>query len=124
MASVEELCDNISLINKSHNILTGSVRELRREFSDNSFEFSFLGEQSKLAEALQPMTKEFEPKGIDRDGFLSVSLKLNSGDDLREAISLANQAVDLRSFRQVLPSMDEIFIRSVEKFNQSNPQQS
>lgn len=124
MASVEELCDNISLINKSHNILTGSVRELRREFSDNSFEFSFLGEQSKLAEALQPMTKEFETKGIDRDGFLSVSLKLNSGDDLREAISLANQAVDLRSFRQVLPSMDEIFIRSVEKFNQSNPQQS
>ena len=124
MASVEELCDNISLINKSHNILTGSVRELRREFSDNSFEFSFLGEQSKLAEALQPMTKEFEPKGIDRDGFLSVSLKLNSGDDLREAISLANQAVDLRSFRQVRPSRDEIFIRSVEKFNQSNPQQS
>ena len=124
MASVEELCDNISLINKSHNILTGSVRELRREFSDNSFEFSFLGEQSKLAEALQPMTKEFKPKGIDRDGFLSVSLKLNSGDDLRDAISLANQAVDLRSFRQVLPSMDEIFIRSVEKFNQSNPQQS
>ena len=124
MASVEELCDNISLINKSHNILTGSVRELRREFSDNSYEFSFLGEQAKLAEALQPMTKEFATKGIDRDGFLSVSLKLNSADDLRDAISRANEVVDLRGFRQVLPSMDEIFIRSVEKFNQSNPQQS
>ena len=124
MASVEELCDNISLINKSHNILTGSVRELRREFSDNSYEFSFLGEQAKLAEALQSMTKEFATKGIDRDGFLSVSLKLNSADDLREAISRANEIVDLRGFRQVLPSMDEIFIRSVEKFNQSNPQQS
>ena len=124
MASVEELCDNISLINKSHNILTGSVRELRREFSDNSYEFSFLGEQAKLAEALQSMTKEFATKGIDRDGFLSVSLKLNSADDLRDAISRANEVVDLRGFRQVLPSMDEIFIRSVEKFNQSNPQQS
>ena len=123
MASVEELCDNISLINKSHNILTGSVRELRREFSDNSFEFSFLGEQSKLAEALQHFTREFSSNGIDRDGFLSVSLKLNSGDDLREAIAKANEAVDLRSFRQVLPSMDEIFIRSVEMFNQNNPQQ-
>ena len=124
MASVEELCDNISLINKSHNILTGSVRELRREFYDKSYELSFLGEQAKLAEALQPMTKEFATKGIDRDGFLSVSLNLNSADDLRDAISRANAAVDLRSFRQVLPSMDEIFIRSVEKFNQSNPQQS
>lgn len=123
MASVEELCDNISLINKSHNILTGSVRELRREFSDNSFEFSFLGEQSKLAEALQPYTREISPNGIDRDGFLSVSLKLNFGNDLRDAIAKANEAVDLRSFRQVLPSMDEIFIRSVEMFNQNNPQQ-
>lgn len=123
MASVEELCDNISLINKSHNILTGSVRELRREFSDNSFEFSFLGEQSKLTEALQPFTREISSNGIDRDGFLSVSLKLNSGDDLRYAIAKANESVDLRSFRQVLPSMDEIFIRSVEMFNQNNPQQ-
>ena len=123
MASVEELCDNISLINKSHNILTGSVRELRREFSDNSFEFSFLGEQSKLSEALQPFTREISSNGIDRDGFLSVSLKLNSGDDLRDAIAKANESVDLRSFRQVLPSMDEIFIRSVEMFNQNNPQQ-
>ncbi|MDE7458159.1 MAG: ATP-binding cassette domain-containing protein [Muribaculaceae bacterium] len=123
MASVEELCDNISLINKSHNILTGSVRELRREFSDNSFEFSFLGEQSKLTEALQPFTREISSNGIDRDGFLSVSLKLNSGDDLRDAIAKANESVDLRSFRQVLPSMDEIFIRSVEMFNQNNPQQ-
>ena len=122
MAGVEELCDNISLINKSHNILTGSVRELRREFSDNSYEFSFLGEQARLTEALEPLTREMEGKGLDRDGFLSVSLKLNSADDLREAIARANEAVDLRSFRQVLPSMDEIFIRSVEKFNQNNPQ--
>ena len=102
--------------------MTGSVRELRREYSDNSFEFSFLGEQSKLEETLRPLVREMEGKGIDRDGFLSLSLKLNSGDDLREAIARANGAVDLRSFRQVLPSMDEIFIRSVEMFNQNNPQ--
>lgn len=124
MASVEELCDNISLINKSHNILTGSVRELRREYSDNSFEFSFLGEQTRLTEALEPLTREMTPNGIDRDGFLSLSLKLNTADDLREAISRANTAVDLRSFRQVLPSMDEIFIRSVEKYNNENSLQS
>lgn len=123
MASVEELCDNISLINKSHNILTGSVRELRRNFSDNSFEFSFLGEQAKLAEALAPMTRECRSLGIDRDGFLSVSLKLNSADDLKLAIAKANETVYLRSFRQVLPSMDEIFIRSVEMYNSNNSKQ-
>ena len=36
MASVEELCDEITLINRSHNILSGSVRNLKRRFSDNS----------------------------------------------------------------------------------------
>lgn len=121
MASIEELCDNISLINKSHNILTGGVRDLRREFSDNTFEFSFLGEQSKLSEALDPICHDITLKGIDNDGFLKISLKLNNAEDQKEAIRLANDAVDLKSFRQVLPSMDEIFIRSVEKFNQNNP---
>lgn len=124
MASVEELCDNISLINKSHNILTGSVRELRRRYSDNSYEFSFLGEEARLTEALAPMCREIKTNGIDRDGHLSLSLKLNSGDDLKAAIARANETVDLRSFRQVLPSMDEIFIRTVEMSNQSNPSQA
>lgn len=124
MASVEELCDNISLINKSHNILTGSVRELRQRYSDNSYEFSFLGEQTRLTDALAPMTREITANGIDRDGHLSISLKLNSPEDLRPAIARANETVDLRSFRQVLPSMDEIFIRTVEMSNQSNPQQA
>lgn len=124
MSSVEELCDNISLINKSRNILTGSVRELRRQYSDNSFEFSFLGEESRMTEALSPLCREISTQGIDRDGYLSVSLKLNSSDCLQEAISRANAAVDLRSFRQVLPSMDEIFIKTVEMFNQSNQQQA
>lgn len=122
MASVEELCDNISLINKSHNILTGSVRELRRQYSDNSFEFSFLGEQSSLTEALGPVARSVAMTGIDRDGFLSAAVRLNSAEDLREAISRANNAVDLRSFRQVLPSMDEIFIKTVEQFNSTHQQ--
>ncbi len=117
MASVEELCDNITLINQSHNILTGSVRELRRQYSDNSFEFSFLGEESKLVETLAPLTTHIVSNGIDRDGFLSMTVKLNEAEDLRQAISLANEAVNLRRFRQVLPGMDEIFIKTVERYN-------
>lgn len=117
MASVEELCDNITLINQSHNILTGSVRELRRQYSDNSFEFSFLGEESKLVETLAPLTAHIVSNGIDRDGFLSMTVKLNEAEDLRQAISLANEAVNLRRFRQVLPGMDEIFIKTVERYN-------
>lgn len=117
MSSVEELCDNISLINKSHNILTGSVRELRRQYSDNSFEFGFLGEEAKLIDVLTPLSNQIVTNGIDRDGFLSMTVRLKEADGLRQAISLANGAVDLRTFRQVLPGMDEIFIKTVEQYN-------
>ena len=123
MASVEELCDEITLINKSRNILSGSVRDLRRRFSDNTFEFSYLGSEQALTEALRPMVRELETRGIDRDGHLSLSLKLNDSSDLRAVVARANETADLRTFRQVLPTMDDIFIRTVEQFNISNPDQ-
>ena len=43
MSSVEEICDHITLINKSHNILSGSVDEVRRRFGENIFEVTFSG---------------------------------------------------------------------------------
>ena len=122
MASVEELCDSITLINSSRNILTGNVRDLRQQFSDNTFEFSFLGDERKLAEAVTPMVRALDMQGLDRDGFQTVSLRLNEAGDLRDVIGAVNSAVDLKAFKQQLPTMNDIFIRTVESFNQSQQQ--
>src|SRR6185503_8005186 len=43
MGSVEELCDNIALINKSEKILDGSVREIRKTFRSNTYKIAFKG---------------------------------------------------------------------------------
>ncbi len=122
MASVEELCDSITLINSSRNILTGDVRDLRRRFSDNTYEFSFLGDERLLADTVTPMVKALDMQGLDRDGFQTVAMQLNNADDLRQIIGAVNAAVDLKAFKQQLPTMNDIFIRTVENFNQSQQQ--
>ncbi len=117
MASVEELCDNITLINKSRNILTGNVAELRRRFSDNRYELGFEGDEKALVSTITPMVKMIEPIPADRDGISHIRFSLNSPDDTRTVIATANSNACIRTFNPLLPSMDEIFIRTVEESN-------
>lgn len=117
MASVEELCDNITLINKSHNILTGNVAELRRRFSDNRYELGFEGDEKALVSAITPLVKVIEPIPADRDGISRVCFSLNAPDDSRTVLATANTNALIRTFNPLLPSMDEIFIRTVEESN-------
>lgn len=120
MASVEELCDNITLINKSRNILTGSVAELRRQFSDNRYELGFEGDAKSLIAQIQPSVRTIEPMETDRDGISHLRFSLNAPEDIRRVLNIANETSILRSFNPLLPSMDEIFIRTVEDANSSS----
>lgn len=120
MGSVEELCDEISLINRSRNILSGKVRDLREHFSNNSYGLSFVGDPTALGNAVEPLVKKFELGGIDNNGYATAIVSLQSPDALRPFISAANSAVALNSFNHLLPSMDEIFVNAVETYNAQN----
>ncbi len=120
MASVEELCDEISLINRSHNILSGSVREIRERFSSNRYEIGFVG----APDALATTGFDVELGNIDNDGFATATVTLPSADAVRPFLAVANQAVDINSFRRILPSMDDIFISAVQASNQSSQLES
>ena len=121
MASVEELCDEITLINRSHNILTGSVRDLRRRFSDNSYEFTFAGEREALHSALEATAMSIDDIADDRQGMQRAVVRLREADALPAAIAAANGAVRLEGFHALLPSMDDIFIKTVEASNLKTP---
>ena len=120
MASVEELCDNITLITKSHNILTGNVAELRRRFSDNRYEVAFDGDAAAFRAALAPMVDDLVPGAVNRDGAHTATFALRSPDDVRTVIGAANSAVTIRSFNLLLPSMNDIFIRTVTENDSTN----
>lgn len=112
MSSVEEICDHITLINKSRNILSGRVDDIRRRHGNNIFSIAYRGSEETLREALGARCEILE--GASGEGVYSTA-KVHVPDDssLREVISAANQAVELRSFQEIIPSMNDIFIRAV-----------
>ncbi len=112
MASVEEICTNITLINKGVNILTGNVEEIRHRFSDGRYSLTFEGEPRKLMEALEPMASQFRLEDGTR-GRHSLEVLLKEGAPLHEMVSRANEAVALKGFNEVMASMNDIFIRTV-----------
>lgn len=119
MGSVEELCDNITLINKSKNILTGSVADLRRHYSDNKYELGFEGDTRELIAAISPMVKSVEPILTGSENHNIVRFSLYSPDDTRTVLAEVNPIAMIRTFQPLLPSMDEIFIKTVESNNNS-----
>lgn len=114
MSSVEEICDHITLINKSHNILSGSVDEVRRRFGENIFEVTYDGDTALLESVAAPMAELLGTTEVSDTPYHTTRLKLNPTTSVRNIVAAVNDAVNLRSFNEVIPSMNDIFIRAVE----------
>ena len=117
MSSVEEVCDHITLINKSKNILSGPLDEVRRANGGNIFEVDFRGDRSALVGALEglPCTLLNESVVASEEDGANKGLKIHIGrdEDVRSVVEVINNAVQLRTFREVVPSMNDIFIKAV-----------
>lgn len=111
MASVEELCDDITLINKSRNVLSGNVADLRRQFSEGRYSLRFRGNTLPLLGAVEQMVDELEM--TDEGDVHTADLKLKPGATLRDLIGIANPIVEIASVTDTVASMNDIFIRTV-----------
>ena len=110
MESVEELCDDIALIDKSKVVITGGVDEIRRKYGNNNVELIYTGETPVSSEA-----------GLftvlsDRDdaGRHTAVLALENGKGTNEVLaSVLSKDVTVNSFKELLPRMNDIFIKLV-----------
>ena len=112
MGSVEEVCDHITLIDKSKNILSGNVDAIRRKHGANIFELDFRGTEKELLAALDGRC-EVMSVSTSPVGFNKVKIHVADDTDLRGVIAKANESVELRSFCEIIPSMNDIFVRAV-----------
>ena len=112
MSSVEEICDHITLINKSHNILSGKVDDIRRKHGGNIFSVQYKGDGQALNDKLQGVCNilAHDENSI---GYSSLKLHIERNEDVRSVVSLINDSVELRQFTEEVPSMNDIFIQSV-----------
>jgi len=121
MESVEELCDEITLINASKKLIEGHLIDVKKQYRTNTFQVGIIPENNKeftstISEKFQVKQTDF--KSLNNELKLNISLGNYSSDDLLK-ILLENGTVT--HFTEKIPSVNEIFIKVVQDFNQSNP---
>ena len=90
MESVEELCDEIALINKSKLVITGAVDSIRREYGNNNIEIEYTDADGRHTEV------------ISRD---------KAGNDVLK--TFIDKGVTINSYKELMPRMNDIFIKLV-----------
>lgn len=113
MASVEELCDHIALVNLGKTLLEGSMQQVRDRFKADTFQLYFRGDSKSLSLALQGVADiEEDPTSGPLN---KITLRKANGISTRGLLEKINPLVEISSFSELVPSMNDIFIRVVEQ---------
>ena len=110
MSTVEDLCENISLVDKSKIVLQGNVAQIRASHATNTY--------------MLQSTKNIDPLGfelvetVQKNGIFESRIKKNASDSNNALLEKLMSQTDILSFQEILPSMNDIFIQTV-----STPQQ-
>nr|WP_321450363.1 ATP-binding cassette domain-containing protein [uncultured Carboxylicivirga sp.] len=119
MGSVEEICDHITLINKSKTILTGQVDEIKQQYKDNLIKFDFSGDADVLDQHLET---NYQIQNVIQNHRTSTAvIQMPEEGSVNKMIGKLVDHVQIHGIQEILPSMNDIFIKVVEQSNQSKP---
>ncbi len=110
MESVEELCDNIALFNKSHVVISGGVEEIRRKYGNNNVELVYTADKPVASECgvFKVMSD------VDESGRHTAVISLEEGIAANDVLTnVIAQGVTVNSFKELVPRMNDIFIKLV-----------
>ena len=117
MGSVEELCDDIALINKSVKIEDGPTDEIREKYKSNIFDIKYRGDYRDVDKALGTQYQIISHSEAEKENSLIVQyVNGKSNNDLLQALI---PTAEIRSFEEVIPSMNDVFIKAVEESNKN-----
>ncbi len=110
MESVEELCDDIVLLNKSKVVVSGGVNEVRRKYGSNQMEICYHGSSAAALPDCEAFTTVLDE---EHQGGRRAVLNINDGHTNRDVIEAVNPIVEISSFQELVPRMNDIFIKLV-----------
>ena len=109
MASVEEICDEICLINKAHKILEGNLAEIKQRFKENVFSLTLNSERA--IPAFPDKFSVMETSSSANQHYYVV--KVQDGGSANQLLQFVMEYGNVLAFNEVLPSMNDIFIQQV-----------
>ncbi len=111
MASVEELCDDIALINKSKKILDGNIADIKNMYKENIFEIVYLKTEINIADILGNICSILDTSTTKDKICAKIKLMEGKSNDL---ITKLLPYISICEFKEILPSMEDVFIRQVK----------
>ena len=105
MEQVEQICENIVLINKGSNVLSGAVSAVKERFKENLFQVGYAGELPADLQEQVPIVNQTSD---------TITVQLANDAPANQLLGyLIDQGVTIRSFQEVLPTLNQIFIKIV-----------
>lgn len=111
MEQVEEVCERIVLINQGEVVLEGDVKQIKNDFKDNIFNIGFDGQM--------PSDLRNDHFRILKDTPQEVTIQALEGHNGNELLmNLMNRGIEINSYQEVLPTLNDIFIKKVGESNE------
>ena len=108
MESVEELCDNIALINKSKKVLDGAVKDIKKQYATHTYKIDY--------QSFIPIEANFLFTIISNNHYQEQSqliIKLSNDVTLNQAIYYLLEKIEILQVQEIIPSIHDIFIEKV-----------
>lgn len=112
MESVEEICDSIALINRSENILNGSVKDIRKGYRNQKYSITFKGNMISFTNALWTNFELVDNEDLG-DGYTKAQIKIIGDASINTLLGALIPVVEINEVKEIIPSMNEIFIEQV-----------
>jgi len=116
MGSVEELCDHIALINKSVKIVDGPTDEIREHYKSNIFEINYKGDFNDVNNSLGNQYKILEHAENKKGNRILIQYPENGSNN--QLISEIMRAAEILTFNEIIPGMNDVFIKAVQEDKQ------
>jgi len=111
MENVEAICDNVVLINKAHLVTQGSVMDVRNSLKDNTYELCYSGEKLNSKIAGIEILDEYVVDEMN-------CIKFSYRDNKPNLQLLANEQIDIKEYREIIPSMQDVFLTLTDSNNE------
>tara|TARA_R110002050_G_scaffold300018_1_gene467359 strand:+ start:34625 stop:35551 length:927 start_codon:yes stop_codon:yes gene_type:complete len=115
MESVEELCDDIALINKSNKLIEGKLIDIKRQYKINTFEVGIKTSDSNILKTELSEKFEVSPANFKTlDDELKLNIKLSNGHTPNDLLNYLTSKGEVSHFVELIPSVNDIFIQTVK----------